>query len=221
MAEAVADGAEQLGGELADAPKSRRTSRDARAGGAVAWGLLGTGVQIGGQVGGAPGLVAAGWVMQAQSKEGGIMLAQRLLETRWYPFLEKLGRGGAGNAALVAPIAVAVYVQVKPARPLVEPVIAGMLSKTVIEIPDQAGQLQKVPLWEAIRQETAMQDQLDEQARAEAAAMAAATAPAANGDVPEGWMPPEPVVEHPEPGVEHVRSRYNDLADTPAFPPEI
>ena len=218
-AEAVAEGAGDAAEALAEPLKSRRTSSEARRGGGVVWGLLGTGVQVGGQVGGAPGLVAAGWVMQAQQKEGGVMLAQRLLDSRWYPYLEKLGRGGAGNMVLLAPISVALYVQVPPMRPLLEPIIGGMLSKTVIEVPDQSGALVKIGLWEAIRQETAQQDALNAQAAAEAEAMQQAASP--NGQ-PEGeFIVPD--IDHPEPGVEHVRSKFNDLADAgqSPYPPEI
>lgn len=187
----------------------------------MVWGLLGTGVQVGGQIGGAPGLVAGGWVMQAQAKDGGRMLAQRLLETRWYPYLEKLGRGGAGNMVFVAPICTALYVQVPPMRPLLDPVLGGMLGKLTVEAPDGMGGFQVVPLWQAIKLETQAQDVRDAEARAEAEAMAAATSPP-NGQPQGEWVAPD--VDHPEPGVDHVRSRYNDLADAgagPEFPPEI
>lgn len=215
--EAVAEGAEGAAEALAEPDrKSRRTTTDARRGGEVVWGLLGTGVQVGGQIGGAPGIVAGGWVMQAQAKDGGRMLAQRLLDSRWYPYLEKLGRGGAGNMVIVAPVAVALYVQIPPMRPLLDPVVAGMLGKLTIEAPSPEGALVQVPLWQAIKQETAAQDARDEMARAEAAAMAAATS---NGE--PAYQPPPPPVDEPEPGVAHVRSRYNDLAGEPFAPPEI
>ena len=215
--ETAADGAEQAAEALVGV-KPRRTTSAARRGGEVVWGLGGTGVQVGGQVAGAPGLVAAGWVMQAQAKDGGRYLAQRLLDTRWYPYLEKLGRGGAGNMVFAAPICVALYVQVPPVRGLLEPVIQGMLGKLTVEAPDGQGGLQHVPLWQAIKLETAAQDARDAEARAEAEAMAQATAGSANGaGTPDGWVPP--VTDEPEPGVEHVRSRYNDLADQVSNPP--
>ena len=220
-AQAAADGAEDAAEALAEgaSQKPRRTTSEARRGGEVAWGLLGTGVQIGGQIAGAPGGVAAGWVMQAQAKDGGRYLAQRLLDTRWYPYLEKLGRGGAGNMVFAAPICVALYVQVPPVRQLLSPVLQGMLGKLTVEAPAPDGTVQVVPLWQAIQLETAAQDERDREAAAQAAAMAAATAPP-NGQ-PEGeWVAPD--VDHPEPGVDHVRSRYNDLADqAPQPPPEI
>lgn len=214
--EAVEDGAEQATAALADAKVSRRTSKEARAGGEVAWGLMGTGVQIGGQYSGTPGAVAAGWVMQAQAKEGGRVLAQKLLHSRYYPYLEKLGRGGNIGSVVVAPLCAFFYVQVPAVRPLVVPLLNGMIGSLVIPVPDPSGAVQEVNLWQAIQMETAAQEERGAERAAEEAAMAAA----ANGSgVPPhhepGYVPP---VDEPEPGVEHVRSVYNDLSDAP---PEI
>lgn len=200
--------------------KSRRTTSEARRGGEAVWGLFGTGVQVAGQYSSTPGAVAAGWVMQAQAKDGGRVLAQRLLETRWYPYLEKLGRGGSIGGVFAAPLCAFFYVQLPGARPLLTPILGNMIGKLTVEVPDQqTGEVMQVNVWGAIQAESAAQYERDQQAAAEAAAAAAV---AGNGDVPPHYEPPPvpPVDEVPgEPGVEHVRSVYNDLGGPPA--PEI
>lgn len=200
--------------------KSRRTTSEARRGGEAVWGLLGTGVQVAGQGTGTPGAVAAGVVMQAQAKDGGRMLAQRLLDTRYYPYLEKLGRGGNIGGVMVAPLAAFFYVQLPPMRPLLAPILGGMIGKLAIEVPapDGSGMVQ-VNIWQQIQLET---QAADIEREAQAAAAQAAEAAAGNGGPPVDFPPPHvPPVDTPapDPGVEHVRSVYNDLAAQP--PPEI
>jgi hypothetical protein len=205
---------------LPDAPKpsSRRTSKEAKDGGEAIWGLAGTVAMFGGQATGQPGAVAAGFVMQAQARDGGIWLAQRLMETRYYPYLERVGKGGAGMGVVAAPVVAALFVSLPPLRPVLAPIAASMLGDLQVDMqvqnPDTGEvSVQKVSVWAQIQGELAAAEQ---EAAAQAMAQAAAAGP------PEAERP---LYDEPEPGVHHVRSPYNDLADEayvpPGVPPEI
>ena len=195
-------------------PSSRRTSKEAKDGGEAIWGLAGTVAMFGGQATAQPGAVAAGFVMQAQARDGGIWLAQRLMETRYYPYLERVGKGGAGMGVVAAPIVAALFVSLPPLRPVLAPIAASMLGDLQVDMqvanPDTGEvSVQKVSVWAQIQGELA---QAEQEAQAQAMARAAAEGP------PEAERP---LYDEPEPGVTHVRSPYNDLGDAAYVPPDV
>lgn len=135
----------------ADRSPAVRASKAAIAGAQSIYGLGGTVVTVAGQIGSTPGLMAAGFVMQAQADSGGRVIAKRLAGTRWYPYLERAGTAGELAPLLVGPVAAAMFVEVPPLRPLLAPVVAQLLDGVTAPLPDQAGVVQQVDVWEVLQ----------------------------------------------------------------------
>ena len=203
-----------------------RASKGAVEGAESLYGLAGGGVQLAGNVTATPGLVAGGWVMQAQAKSAGPVIAKRLLNTRWYPYLERVNTGGDLAALVLAPAVTAVFVQVAPLRPILAGVLESLIGSLTLQVPDESGMPQVVNLWQAIAEQTLAADAELEQQRqaAQAAAAERAAAMAAQTAAANGAGDPSTVVEPPagpEPDTDHESpyTRFRDAQHEP--PPEI
>lgn len=161
-----------------------------------------------------PGLVAAGFVMQAQADKAGPVIAKRLLNTRWYPYLEKAATGGDLAALFVGPIAAAVFVQVPPLRPVLAGVVESFIGDLTLQAPGPDGIPQTINLWQLIQQETAQSDQLAAEAAMREQSAGGSGIPDAppadwNGTDPAEFVPPAEAPPEPP----HA-SPYTDLRDS-------
>lgn len=153
-----------------------RASKAAVAGAQAAYGLMGTAGTFIGQVSETPGLVAAGFVMQAQAEAGGKVIAKKAVGTGFYPYLEKMGTAGDLAPLILAPVAAAMFVEVPAIRVLIGPVAMQLLDGVETEMLQQDGSKAMVSVWDVIQSTAAEVDKI----------RAGAVAASPNGQAPPG-----------------------------------
>lgn len=121
----------------ADRAPSVRASKAAVSGARAVYGGVGMAATFGGQaLLNSPGIMAAGFVMQAQADDAGKVIARKAVGTRWYPYLERMGTGGELAPFILAPLIAAAYVGVPQARGIIGPLAMQILDGITTEVPD-------------------------------------------------------------------------------------
>lgn len=201
---AAAEGSGSGPSSSSSSSPATRASAAAKKGAEFAYGFGGVGLQFAGNVTGSMGAFAAGWVMQAQASTAGPEIAKRALGTRWYPYLERLGKGGDLAPLFIGPVAVFMYCQVPPLRPLLEGVCAQTVGELELDTinPDN-GELVHVRIWEQLNRMVAMQAG---QAQAAAPDFEPEPPPADQNGSGDFWTPPP---DQPASGSEDEAELFN------------